>query len=196
MEGRTLEREALVLERAVECYGPGEVTAMALDALGGLVQGLSGYLHWTVAGDDDPEQMTEQLREHIARASVILGLLEMTFGPTAEEEEYQLLRLEKRVGRIKAVTKNPAPEPEKPQEQKNVDLLLWLCRDDVKELAREKTGEQFHGVVVKALQGIYDPNDSRAKPTGKPAGKPITVKQETPKRRGRRKKEAVSDETV
>lgn len=86
------QREAAIMEAAVEHYGVEAQMIKTMEELGELTQAVARVLLW---GNGEDE--LENLREEMADVSIMLSQLELIFGDVAEVEEYKLLRLEQRV---------------------------------------------------------------------------------------------------
>ena len=85
------QREAAIMEAAVEHYGVEAQMIKAVEELGELTQAVARVLLW---GNGEDE--LENLREEMADVSIMLSQLELIFGDVTEVEEYKLLRLEKK----------------------------------------------------------------------------------------------------
>lgn len=92
MEKMDAQREAAIMEAAVEHYGVEAQMLKTMEELGELTQAVARVLLW---GNGEDE--LENLREEMADVSIMLSQLELIFGDVTEVEEYKLLRLEQRV---------------------------------------------------------------------------------------------------
>lgn len=88
-DGMTQEREAAILESAIEYFGSEAQIVKAIEELGELTVELARYSN----GQDN----TEAIREELADAFVMLNQMEMIFGDVSEIEIAKLERLHRMI---------------------------------------------------------------------------------------------------
>lgn len=96
----TQEREAAILEGAINTWGNTLQITVAIEELSELQKALCKYLRClTTDGEGEKLYLTEAaIKEEIADVSIMLNQLELIFGDCTEEEIAKLERLEKLVG--------------------------------------------------------------------------------------------------
>lgn len=102
----TQEREAAILEAAINKWGNRLQIVVAIEELSELQKALCKYLR-CLAADADCEDLScaeAAIKEEIADASIMLNQLELIFGDCTEEEVRKLERLEKLVGNVRQQT--------------------------------------------------------------------------------------------
>lgn len=96
----TQEREAAILEGAINKWGNALQITVAIEELSELQKALCKYLRClTTDGEGEKLYLTEAaIKEEIADVSIMLNQLELIFGDCTDEEIAKLERLEKMVG--------------------------------------------------------------------------------------------------
>ena len=88
----TQEREAAILEGAINRFGIGHQIKKAIEELGELIVELARY--------QNGESNEEYIRGELADAFVVLNQMELIFGDVTEIEIAKLERLERMIGNV------------------------------------------------------------------------------------------------
>ena len=103
MNGMTQEREAQILEGAVEKFGSEAQVIVAIEECSELIKALT---KWLRAGEDaTPETIIKNhrnIKEEMADVSIMLNQLSLIFGNPDEEEVVKLERLEELIGKAES----------------------------------------------------------------------------------------------
>lgn len=96
----TQEREAAILEGAINKWGNTLQITVAIEELSELQKALCKYQRWATTTEDGEgrAEVVAAIKEEIADVSIMLNQLELIFGDCTEEEIAKLERLEKLVG--------------------------------------------------------------------------------------------------
>lgn len=96
----TQEREAAILEGAINKWGNTLQITVAIEELSELQKALCKYQRWAATTKDGEgrAEVVAAIKEEIADVSIMLNQLELIFGDCTEEEIAKLERLEKMVG--------------------------------------------------------------------------------------------------
>lgn len=122
----TQEREAAILEGAINKWGNTLHITVAIEELSELQKALCKYQRWAISTEDGEgrAEVVAAIKEEIADVSIMLNQLELIFGDCTEEEISKLERLEKMVGIV--------PQPDAPtcrwtpEDVQNVKLLHFI----------------------------------------------------------------------
>ena len=98
--GMTIEREAKILEGAIDKWGPELQTDVAIEEMAELIQAITKYrraIAVTPWYAETMEAVRKHLREEMADVSIMLRQLELIYGDYADEEIEKLERLEERI---------------------------------------------------------------------------------------------------
>lgn len=101
MTNMTQQREAAILEKAVETFGPEAQVVVAIEECSELIKALTKWLRAGDCSNVMPEQFKAihtGIKEEMADVSIMLNQLELIFGDSNEEEIAKLERLEKLLG--------------------------------------------------------------------------------------------------
>lgn len=95
----TQEREASILERAVETFGPGPQTDMMIEEMSELTKALCKYRRAVGGGADEAEVSVrkDQVLEEMADVQIMLNQMVLIYGDFNEQEIAKLLRLDERL---------------------------------------------------------------------------------------------------
>lgn len=96
----TQEREAAILEGAINKWGNTLQITVAIEELSELQKALCKYQRWATTTKDGEgrAEVVASIKDEIADVSIMLNQLELIFGDCTEEEIAKLERLEKMVG--------------------------------------------------------------------------------------------------
>lgn len=95
--GMTAEREAKILEGAVETFGAEEQVIVAIEECSELQKALTKWLRYKGKDGLTDEILVENIREEMADVSIMLNQLALIFGDANEEEIAKLERLGRRL---------------------------------------------------------------------------------------------------
>lgn len=93
----TQEREAMILEAAIEKYGAILQMIVAIEEPAELIVAICKYMRMLFGGKGDSKKILANMAEERADVSIMLNQLALIFGDNTEEEIEKLERLEKDV---------------------------------------------------------------------------------------------------
>ena len=93
----TVEREAKILEGAIEYYGTAAQTDKAIEEMAELTKALLKFRGTAMATQNEWAALRGNIREEMADVSIMLRQLELIYGDYAEEELGKLERLADRI---------------------------------------------------------------------------------------------------
>lgn len=96
-EMMTAEREARILEGAVEVFGEEAQVIVAIEECSELQKALTKWLRYRKIEAESEEKLLADIREEMADVGIMLNQLALIFGDANEKETGKLERLERRL---------------------------------------------------------------------------------------------------
>ncbi len=93
----TQEREAKILEGAINTWGERAQVIVAIEEMSELTKALTKWLRNRLVSQGNYEQVLADVREEMADVGIMLNQMCLIFGDPTEEEIQKLTRLEQRM---------------------------------------------------------------------------------------------------